>query len=362
MPADRTEITEIVTGLATYGALDLPAALADPPASFGGVGPERWRRLRDLERSGRYRAEFAAAWANGRAFLQARDGLRGRPPEVVEWKGPQRPPGTDPVPADLRVDHVYLVSCKYNSRIQLNASPRSVFGAPAGGDGRGDWYNEVAAAEQQALYEIVRFETGLVGALPGRVEALSPTQRRALASALGRGAWTSPAAAEAYAGLSAAVASGSARRWRSTLRSERAREATLWRFLRVAAATYFVLGSDGDRLVRLRVGSPWDWRRSFRLRRFEVEAVPSRQPVVRWAAGVDDREAGCRRTVEGHIEVRWSHGRFGGLPEAKVYLDTPHHLVPGYWPLAAPAEPSAPVADPPGRAGDGVQREHDLGG
>ncbi len=333
MPADRTEITEIVTGLATFGADDLASALADPPASFGGVGDDRWQRLRELERAGRFRAEFAAAWANGRCFLDARDGLRGRPPEVVEWKGPQRPPGVEPIPADLRVDHVYLVSCKYNSRIQLNASPWSIFDAAAGTDARGDWYGEVAAAEQQALYEIVRFETGLVGALPDRVEAMQPTQRRELATALGRGPWTSPAAAEAYTALSAAVATGSARRWGQGLRSERVREATLWRFLRVAAATYFVLGSDGERMVRVRVGSPWDWRQSFRLRRFEVEPVASRQPVVRWVATVDDRAEGAARTVEGHIEVRWSHGRFGGLPEAKVYLDTPHHLVAGYWSL-----------------------------
>jgi hypothetical protein len=218
VPADRTEITEIVTGLATYGATDLASALAAPPASFGGVGDDRWRRLRELERAGRFRAEFAAAWANGRCFLDARDGLRGRPPEVVEWKGPQRPPGADPIPADLRVDHVYLVSCKYNSRIQLNASPWSIFDAAAA-DARGDWYGEVAGPEQQALYEIVRFETGLVGALPDRVEGMHPAQRRELAAALGRGRWTSPAAAEAYAALSAAVAAGSARRWREQLRS-----------------------------------------------------------------------------------------------------------------------------------------------
>jgi hypothetical protein len=152
---------------------------------------------------------------------------------------------------------------------------------------------------------------------------------------LGRGRWTSPAAADAYAALSAAVAAGSARRWRERLRREREREATLWRFLRVAAATYFVLGSDGSRMVRMRVGSPWDWRQSFRLRRFEVEpAATSRQPVVTWAATVEDREAGADRTVGGHVEVRWSHGRFANPPEAKVYLDTPHHQVPGYWPLA----------------------------
>jgi hypothetical protein len=333
VPADRTEITEVITGLATFGAPDLAAALAAPPAAFGGVGAERWERLRALERAGRYRAEFAAAWVNGVAFLAAADGLRGRPPAVVEWKGPQRPPGVEPIPADLRIDHVYLVSCKYNSRIQLNAAPWSVF-APAVGNGGGDWFAEVAPAEVQALYDVVCFETGLAPALPSRATALAPPQRRQLAAALGRGAWTSPAAAEAYAALSAAVAAASADRWRAALRSERVREATLWRFLRVAAASYFVLGSDGSRLVRLRVGSPWDWRRSFRLRRFAVEAVASRQPVVGWAATVEDRVGGGDRTVAGHIEVRWSHGRFAGPPEAKVYLDTPHHEVPGYWPLA----------------------------
>jgi hypothetical protein len=332
VPADRTEVTEVVTGLATFGAADLASALAEPPAAFGGVGDDRWARLRRLAAEGRYRAEFAAAWANGTCFLHARDGLRGRPPEVVEWKGPQRPPGTEPVPADLRIDHVYLVSCKYNSRITLNVSPRSVFASA--GDPGGDWYTEVAPDETQALYDTVRFETGLSAALPTRVGALSPTQRRELAVALGRGRWTSPAAAEAYAALSAAVAAGSARRWRERLRREREREATLWRFLRVAAATYFVLGSDGSRMVRMRVGSPWDWRQSFRLRRFEVEpAAASRQPVVDWAATVEDRDAGADRTVEGHVEVRWSHGRFANPPEAKVYLDTPHHQVPGYWPL-----------------------------
>jgi hypothetical protein len=340
VPADRTEITEIVTGLAMFGAADLATALAASPAAFGGVSPERWARLAELERTGQFRAEFAAAWANGRAFLAARDGLRGRRPEVLEWKGPQRPPGADPIPADLRVDHVYLVSCKYNSRIQLNASPRSIFGAGAPtapdvpADVRPDWYADSAPDELQALYEIVRFETGLVAALPDRCADLAAPQRRELAAALGRGAWTSPAATEAYTALSAAVAAGSARRWGDRLRSDRVREATLWRFLRVAAATYFVLGSDGDRTLRLRVGSPWDWRLSYRLRRFDVEPVESLQPIVAWRATVDDRQVGGQRRVDGHIEIRWSHGRFAGPPEAKVYLDTPHHLVPGYWPLA----------------------------
>ena len=57
------------------------------------------------------------------------------------------------------------------------------------------------------------------------------------------------------------------------------------------------------------------------------------QPLVRWRADVDDPNQGTRRIIEGHVEVRWSHGKFSGAPEAKVYLDTPHHDVAGYHPI-----------------------------
>ncbi len=57
------------------------------------------------------------------------------------------------------------------------------------------------------------------------------------------------------------------------------------------------------------------------------------QPRVGWEAVVRDRATHEVHELAGHMEVRWSHGRFGGPPEAKGYLDTPHHLVPGYFPL-----------------------------
>ncbi len=57
------------------------------------------------------------------------------------------------------------------------------------------------------------------------------------------------------------------------------------------------------------------------------------QPRVSWRLEVHDRETDEARVAAGHVEVRWSHGRFGQPPEAKVYLDTPHRDVPGYFPL-----------------------------
>ena len=85
--------------------------------------------------------------------------------------------------------------------------------------------------------------------------------------------------------------------------------------------------------LRLRVMTPWDFRQRYELRSFDTEPAGTGQPQVRWCAVVHDRQASADRSVEGHVEVRWSHGRFGGPPEAKVYLDTPHAEVPGYVPL-----------------------------
>ena len=51
------------------------------------------------------------------------------------------------------------------------------------------------------------------------------------------------------------------------------------------------------------------------------------------ARGVSQRPSRLQHVSAGHVEVRWSHGRFNGSPEAKVYLDTPLSGTPGYFPL-----------------------------
>ena len=142
-------------------------------------------------------------------------------------------------------------------------------------------------------------------------------------------------AVEPYAALCAAVRDRTARRWRAAARTRGAQEQLLWRLLRLTASPYFVVGVSGRDTMRLRIDTPWDWRQAFELCAFEIEPDDAGQPQVRWQATVHDRAAGVDRVVEGHVEIRWSHGRFGAPPEAKVYLDTPHDEVPGYVSLGA---------------------------
>jgi hypothetical protein len=130
--------------------------------------------------------------------------------------------------------------------------------------------------------------------------------------------------------MAAEVGKGSAERWKATVAKRAEAEAVLWRLLRIGSAPYFVLGAQRDRSLRLRVMTPWDWRQAFELKRFDVWGDDAGQPQVRWQAVIRERATGEEHAVEGHVEVRWSHGRFGKPPEAKAYLDTPHHRVPGY--------------------------------
>jgi hypothetical protein len=333
MPSERTFVTELATGIGMLGDADVAEVIGHRPTALANLSSDDWAQLKRLWESGAFAPDFDAGLQNGRAFLTAADALNGRRPRLIEWTGGRRPPGDEVVPSDLRVDHVYLVSCKYLSRILHNPSPaRLAEGLLANTpvDDLTDWYARVAPAEYQSLYEVCADALGDAG-LPPLVSDLVRTQRRQLAQAL-RGSWPSEAAAAAYARLCLVVSEATAEMWRASV-SRANTETVVWRILRIGSAPYFILGSSAAGSMRLRIDTPWDWRRAYRLRRFDIMPQPGGQPRVGWAAQYELRQTSELRTVEGHIEIRWSHGRFGQPPEAKVYLDSAHEDVPGYHPL-----------------------------
>ena len=170
MPAVRTEITEIVTGLGMFGYPNLDHALGMRPPGFENVDEVIYDRLAAAYRSGSHSRVFATAWSNGVRFARSAEGLRGRPPWIVEWKGAHRPPGYEQIPADLRVDHVYLVSCKYGSNILTTSSPANLFDPGCDED---DWFGAVAPESYQVLYGECR-RLLPEASLPERVEDVMP--------------------------------------------------------------------------------------------------------------------------------------------------------------------------------------------
>ena len=335
MPALRTELTEIVTGLGMLGIKSLDEALKERPPEMLNVSSSNFDRLEKARTGGQHPLLFESAWKNGRAFLRSRDGLRGRRPRRVEWKGSHRPPGYEQVPADLRVDYVYMVSCKYRSRILHNASPVHLFDRllSTRRGRRINWYSEVAPYEYQNLYQACLKHLG-TSDLPESVNDLSSRNRKRLKKEFER-TWP-PGIVKPYRLFCNAVSRVSTDRWQKALSQHQAlREEMLWRLLRLQSAPYFILGMTSSKCpVRFRVDTPWDFRQRYTFRSFEPEAdTGAGQPTVNWRADLADKRSGAPMLVEGHVEVRWSHGRFRGAPEAKVYLDTAIDQTPGYSPL-----------------------------
>ena len=341
MPALRTEITEVITGLAMFGYPDIRHALSVEPPAFRNVGSETYARLREELAAGRNGGLFHRSWENGVRFAMSDEALRRRSPWMIEWKGPHRPPGYDRIPADLRVDHVFLVSCKFGSNILMNSSPANLFDRLLADrrDEPGDWYQEIAPRSYQRLYAACRDMVD--GQLPEAVVDLAPSDRELLKRGLPR--TLSGVAQSAYLEFVSDVATFSAERWRERIGSRSKSESTVWRLLRLESAPYYVLGesASGDP-IGYRVVTPGDLRRTHKFRKLDVRAEAERgQPIVSWEAVFSHRGSGAEAVVAGHVEVRWSHGKFAQVPEAKVYLDSPHHLVPAYVPLDEPGNPTS---------------------
>jgi hypothetical protein len=334
VPDDRTTVTELATALGMFHYPDVRTALGARPDGLA-IPDATWSHLTDLHGAGAFADEFAAAFANGRAFLEAPDALRGRPPRLVEWTGGRRPPGDEVAPVDLRIDHVFLVSCKYLSRNIANPSPARLFDgllATSGDWDQTDWYQRTAPDEYRALYAACREATELAD-LPEDPGTLTPVDRRRLRVALGR---SYPAGAQQhYSELCRRVSNDSARRWNDNVTRQGAQERQAWRLLRIGNATYFLLGADAKRPLRLRVASPWDWRQAFEFLDLDIRPARAGQPQVDWSVAYRDRATARNGVVEGHVEVRWSHGRFAQPPEAKIYLDTATDEIPGYFALNA---------------------------
>ena len=336
MADDRTTVTELATALGTTGAGSLQEAMAERPGNLD-INDESWERLEHILSTGKYSAIALAAFANGVFFAGHPAGLDGRAPRLIEWSGDRRIPGDQAVPADLLIDRVYMISCKYLSQILHNTAPARVFDdilAPASQATHPDWFAKHASPQHLALYRSV-VELLRLDGMPDSPGWLKSTERSRLRSAFrehgGRG--MPRELREPYDALIAAVSQISAERWQNALREPAQQERMLWRLLRTYSATYYILGIDRHRTMRLRVMTPWEWRQAFEFRSFAVEADGRGQPRVNWTARYRERADGRRGEVRGHVEIRWSHRPFCGPPEAKIYLDTRHDDVPGYIPL-----------------------------
>lgn len=342
MPSFRTLITEITTGLGMLGKNNLNKVLEGSiPEIIFNVTDDDWQTLCECYQDPQYVEIFSQAWDAGKSFFEAIEGLRNQQPFRIEWKGSHVPPASwEKIPSDLRVNHVYLISCKFGSKILLNTSPANLFNyllEPSIKSTNTNWYEYVAKSEYQLFYESC-LKLISNSNFPESVKELNSKQRQILKSQLnGR---LPEDQNKAYKALSEAVSTQSVQQIYDKLSDNPSKllankEQLYWRLIRLESAPYFGLGiSPRNGKMFFRVATPWDFRKLFEFVDLEFRSKSAGQPTVNWQAKIHEKKTCIDTLVEGHVEIRWSHGRFNGSPEAKIYLDTPHHQVPGYFPLS----------------------------
>ena len=99
-------------------------------------------------------------------------------------------------------------------------------------------------------------------------------------------------------------------------------------FFRLNSVPYLMVGIDGNREFALVMPSITEWRRNWVIK--DVSAVADihrRQCVVNFRLVCKEKEPKKEKSSKGeaafnfHAEVRWSHGKFCGNPEAKLYKE-----------------------------------------
>ena len=287
MADDRTKITELATALGMTGHNTLQEALEARPDVLE-IGSDDWDDLARIVRTGRLAAVAETAFSNGAYFGSHTDGLAGRIPQHIEWSGGRRIPGDRPVPADLLIDRVYMISCKYLSKILHNTAPAHVFldGLVAAPGYRGfNWFQEVAPDAHEALYARTVEVLGLVPMAKTPQELTSEHRKKLKAAFRERAVPGLPAELDhQYQTLIDEVSHASAELWRELLGGRADQERILWRLLRIYSSTYFILGIDQRRTMRLRVMTPWEWRQSYQFVSLTVRAAGRGQPRIDWEA------------------------------------------------------------------------------
>ena len=302
-------------------------------------------------RSGRFSAELSSAFANGRALLEAPDGLRGRTPLTIEWTGGRRPPGrrggAHRPPDRPRLPDQLQVRVRHPGQ----RLPRPALRRAAGHLGDLGPQGLVRGGRPRGAGRAVPVLPGGNRArrLPGGPVALRPRAAGHAAAMPWPGAPTptaprvrpTPSLCRAVSdGLGRAV--GQAARVHRTSPGRRCCGDCCGSAVPPTSSSA-TTGAPASP-ARYRIASPWDWRDQFELAEFTVSPAEAGQPRVDWTCTLPVRgTTDVERTVPGHVEVRWSHGRFAQPPEAKVYLDTPMSLPPRLPPAGGrPTSPSSP--------------------
>ena len=256
---------------------------------------------------------------------------------VVQWTGPFRQAATTSVAKDLLVANT-PVSVKTESNVVANLSPPNMMvnlpGGTAHSSREENWYLTTKPEEFQELYAFVRGMSPELQDLPEDIRSFEEQSgrydRKRIQKIIKESSDREKKAfSRRYRELCHRVADKSADLFNQNLAaslSTGARKAVLenlmrW-FFRLNAVQYVLCGIDRKNEFALVIPDLTSWLREWDLA--EVVATPDitrGQSVVDFEVVFRRNNDRSEHMVLYHAEIRWSHGRFSGAVESKLYKE-----------------------------------------
>ncbi len=327
----KTECTELSVAFGTLGVDEFLGLAQDEIEDYfkGTLSLEKYTRfVNNFPKHEKLCRRMHRVGKNLRASYPLFDDVR-----QLQWTGPQKQASTTLAAKDLMVANI-PVSIKAKSDLVWNTSPFNLFqsipqGTPLA-QGSDNWYLEQDAAGFQDLYTFVR-DFGL-DYLPQDVaefeQVASHKDRRALQRVIKQfSGETKDEFDRLYLSMCHNVAQRSAEifneNFSKSLQGKSRRfilEFIATRFFRMNTVEYIWGGIDRATEFAVVVPEFTKWTSEWLIS--NIEAVPNlkrKQSVVNFLVRYAHRESGRSNVANFRAEIRWSHGRFCGAPEAKLY-------------------------------------------
>lgn len=332
MPTPKTESTELSVGFGLLNQDPVNVSENDLGQLFGSsLSANKFRE---------YKEEFLNQPRLYRQFYQLGIELSSRYPlfnglNCITWSGPQQQAATTSASKDLIAANI-PISVKNESNVVLNPSPYNLFVTiPSGqmpASHAENWYYTTDQLGIDKLYHFAKEHSGI--ALPDEYLAFEQTihreQRKEFQRAIGQ--FTGGIKTEfkaMYEEMCHHVADISAQKFNdnylaaaSTNRRSSLLENLIKQFFRINSVAYFLVGLDRGKAFALWIPEITTWKKEWRL--LEMVARPDlkkNQSVVNIELVIERKNPKELITMNYRVEIRWSHGKFCGNPEAKLYKD-----------------------------------------
>jgi hypothetical protein len=328
----KTEATELSLA---FGILDRDPKAVEPaeiPLLFEGtLSPEKFAVYLD-EHYGPNIRLYDTLFKLGARIRHSYPHFRAAP--SLRWLGPDKLSRSVSSAQDLLVCGI-PVSIKNDSNVVYNLSPHNLFERVPSGlralPRSDNWFLRNAPGDMQSLYQIAVSDLAGRG-FPAEYTEFERKATRAYRKQLqclirDRIDPEVPAFRHTYRLMCHSVSKSSTDLFngifaRTVSSAERIPmlDGLLEVFFRLDSVPYLLAGIDGGAPFAVNVPSITHWRKEWQIT--SVQAVPdsaSGQCIVGFEFTVEHRQTRNSHTLPFHAEVRWSHGKFCGNPEAKLY-------------------------------------------